>query len=488
MNQISNMQEDHKEVGHIASFFSGVAKIQGLPHVFLNEVLIDEEGRDIALVIGFDDKYVDALFFEEDFEQSKKIFRSYRIFSIPVSQEYIGRVVDGLGKPIDGKGEIKGENKSVFPLAPPIIEREPVVRPLSTGIKIIDTSLPIGRGQRELIIGDRKLGKSTIAIDTVLNQKDAETPVYCVYVVCGQRKKKINELIATLKNNNSFLYSVIVAAPIGASFAKQYLAPFVGCSIGEYFRDHGKDALVIYDDLSKHAKTYRDVSLLLERAPGREAYPGDVFSLHAVLLERAAQLSKKNGGGSLTALPIVETQEADITSFIPTNIISITDGQIYLERGLFKKQFLPAVNVGLSVSRIGSQAQPKVLKEVTGGIRLALSQHKELQKLSQLETEVSKETQKKIYHGELILELLKQPKHTNITWEEQSILFYTVKEGFFDDLDKDQWSDFEVYFLKTIRNYHANILGKISRGQFDKKIKDNLNNIVTEFKETFIAQ
>jgi len=477
-----------KEIGHVVSFFSGVAKLEGLPHIFVNEVLVNSDGKQVALVIGFDEHYVDALFFDVNFNQDEPVYRSFKPFSISSTKNYIGRIIDGFGQPIDGKGEILGEEKSVFADAPPIVDRSPVTTPLSTGIKIIDTSLPIGRGQRELIIGDRKLGKSTIAVDTVLNQKNEKRPVYCIYVVTGQREKKVDELISIFRENNSFLYSTIVAAPVGSSFAEQYLAPFVGCSIAEYFRDNGMDALIVYDDFSKHAKVYRDVSLILERAPGREAYPGDVFSLHATLLERAAQLSETKGGGSLSALPIIETQEADITSFIPTNIISITDGQIYLERGLFKKQFLPAVNVGLSVSRVGSQAQPSVLKEITGGIRLTLSQHKELQKLSQLETEVSKETQKKIYHGELILELLKQKKHTNIAWEEQAVLFYTVKAGFFDDLNKEHWSDFESYFLKLIRSCHGDILNQIRSGDFDDKLKEKLSKTVQEFKETFIAE
>jgi F-type H+-transporting ATPase subunit alpha len=483
----STSNKNIKEIGHIASYFSGVAKIKGLPHVFLDEVLLDERGQEVAIVVGFDEEFVEALFFDENYDPQKPVYRSQQIFSRPVSEDYLGRVVDGLGQPIDGLGEISGKSVPVFSAAPQIIEREPVKTPLSTGIKIIDTTLPLGRGQRELIIGDRNLGKSTLAIDVVLNQKNAQPSVYCIYVVCGQKEQKLKELIYLFRKYNAFLYSVIVAAPAGASFAQQYLAPFVGCTIGQYFRDQGKDALIVYDDLSKHAKIYRDISLLLERAPGRESYPGDIFSLHAGLLERAAKLSKNKGGGSLTALPIIETQEDDITSFIPTNLISITDGQIYLERGLYQKGFLPAVNVGLSVSRVGSQAQPTLLKKMTGGIRLALAQHKELQKLVQLETVVSQESQKRIQRGQLMVELLKQEKHTCISWPEQVILFWLAGQGFFDDLEKENWEDFEKLLLELIRTRYQRVLTKISQGQWNEEIENQVKAIILDFKKEFLS-
>lgn len=477
----------NKEIGHVASFFSGVARIQGLPHVFLHELLLDEEEKPAAIVIGFDENLVDALFFDSRFNLEKPVFRSFRPFSIPLSDDYIGRVIDGLGRFRDKPGSAQGQITPVFRPSPRVIDREPVSIPLSTGIKIIDTNLPLGRGQRELIIGDRKLGKSTIAIDVVLNQEYAEPPVYCVYVICGQKERKLHELISVFEKHNTLLYTTVVAAPAGASFAEQYLAPFIGCTIAEHFRDNGKDALIIYDDLSKHAKVYRDISLLLERAPGREAYPGDIFSLHAGLLERAAKLSKEKGGGSLTALPIIETQEGDITSFIPTNLISITDGQIYLERGLFQKGFLPAVNVGLSVSRVGSQAQPKILKQVVGGIRLALAQHKELQKLSQLETAVSAEARKKIHRGDLILELLKQDKHRNVEWPEQVVLFYIVEEGLFDEVEKGQWDKFELFLLELMKNRYPNILKTIKQGLFNQETRERIKEAVKDFKQEFIS-
>jgi len=486
MKKKINNKNEGNEAGQIVSFFAGVARIDGLPCVFLHEVLLDKKSSPVAIVIGFDEKFVEALFFDEKISLEEPVFRSSQPFSIPISESSVGRVVNGFGQSTDGLGKIKGKTTSVFRQAPSIIDREPVSDPLSTGIKIIDTNLPLGRGQRELIIGDRKLGKSAIATDAVLNQKHSNPSVYCVYVVCGQKEQKVRELVSLFEKRNAFLYTTVVSAPAGASFAEQYLAPFVGCAIGEYFRDKGKDALVIYDDLSKHAKAYRGISLLLERAPGREAYPGDIFSLHAGLLERSAKLSKKKGGGSLTALPIIETQEGDISSFIPTNLISITDGQIYLEQGLFQKGFLPAVNVGLSVSRVGSQAQPAILREVVGSIRLALAQHKELQKLSQLETVVSNEAQKKIHRGDLMLELLKQEKHINIEWSEQAVLFYTVEQGFFDDIEREKWSVFETLFLELLRNRYFDVLKEIKEGTFDEKIKIKIQEIVKDFKQEFV--
>jgi F-type H+-transporting ATPase subunit alpha len=485
--KISNGIKNKKgEAAYVVSYFSGVAKIQGLPHIFLHELLVDENNNGVAIVIGFDEKFVEALFFDEKFNLEKPIFRSFKSFSVPISKSIIGRILDGLGQARDDLGAIPGEIKPVFREAPPIIEREPVSTPLSCGIKIIDAALPLGRGQRELIIGDRKLGKSTLAKDTILNQKYAKPSVYCVYVLCGQKEQKLKEIISLFEEHNAFLYTTIVAATAEDSFAAQYLAPFVGCAIGEYFRDQGQDALVIYDDLSKHAKTYRSIALLLGRAPGREAYPGDIFSLHAGLLERAAKLSKEKGGGSLSALPIIETQEDDITSFIPTNLISITDGQIYLERGLFQKGFLPAVNVGLSVSRVGSEAQPRALKDVVGGIRLTLAQHKELQKLTQLETVVSREAQAKIHRGELTLELLKQEKHTNVSWPEQVILFYAVEKGFFDNLEKEKWDDFEKMLLELIASRYQKVLEKIETGDFGEKTKNKIAQIINDAKQEFL--
>jgi len=351
---VKRLKDKESQAAHVISYYSGVAKIRGLDEVMLQEVLVDATGQPAAVVIGFDKDRVEALLFDEAFDLERPIFRSGQRFMTKVSDKIIGRVVDGLGEERDGLGSVLGDATPVFRAAPSIIDCSPVTDPLNTGIKIIDTALSLGKGQRELIIGDRKLGKSTLAEDIVLNQKGIRQPVYCIYVLCGHKQQQLQELVRLLDKENAFLHTVVVAATADESLVKQYLAPFVGCAIGEYFRDRGQHALVIYDDLIKHANVYRNVALLLERAPGRESYPGDIFSLHAGLLEIAAQMSPNKGGGSLTALPIVETQEGDITAFVPTNLISITDGQIYLERGLFQKGFLPAVNVGLSVSRVGS--------------------------------------------------------------------------------------------------------------------------------------
>ncbi len=475
------------ERGTVVSYFNGVAKLKGLSHVFLHEILLDKRGKRAAFVIGFDDRFVETLFFDENPDLKAPLYRSAELFSVPISDGIIGRIIDGIGRSRDNLGPVRGEGKPVFRSAPPIIERAPVTDFLGTGVKVIDTALTLGKGQRELIIGDRKLGKSTLALDIVLNQKMSNPEVHCVYVLCGQKEQKLKEIISLFEKHNAFLYTTIVAATAKDSYAAQYLAPFVGCAIGEYFRDKKQHALIIYDDLSKHAKAYRSISLLLERVPGRESYPGDIFSLHAGLLERAANMSKKKGGGSLTAIPMIETQEGDITSFIPTNIISITDGQIYLERGLFQKGFLPAVNVGLSVSRVGSQAQPPALQKVVSGIRLTLSQHKELQKLMQLETALSEQAESRIHRGQLILELLKQEKHTNISWPEQVVCFYAVQNGLFDDIEESEWKDFEELLLQLMRTRYIDVLDKIEEGNFNKAIEKKIEKIVKDSKEEFLS-
>ncbi|MEZ4104559.1 MAG: F0F1 ATP synthase subunit alpha [Candidatus Paceibacterota bacterium] len=483
------MKDSVSKIGKIVSFYAGVASIKGLKNVFVHEVLNDENNQPAAVVIGFDNEYVEALFVDENFDITKPVYASGKPFSISVSDAWLGRVVDGFGRSIDGFAPIpEGKEMSVFLQAPPLIHRKPITRPLITGIKIIDATLPLGRGQRELIIGDRKLGKTTLATDVVLNQKKSKDPVYCVYVLCGQRTAKLVNLKKQLEKNNATTYTIVIAALASDSYLSQYLAPFVGCTIAEHFRNTGRDSLVVYDDLSKHSKVYRDVSLILRRVPGRETYPGDIFALHATLLERAAQLSDDQSGGSLTALPIVETLEGDITAFIPTNIISITDGQIYLEKGLFRKKYLPAVNIGLSVSRVGAVVQPPVLKSVLGGIRLILAQHKELQKLSQLETVVSEAAKTNIHRGDLLLKILTQPKHTLVTFPEQTILFYAVESGFFDDLSENEWLDFMHFFLSLLRSRYQKVLQSIALGVFDDKSKMKVKAIVDDFKSEFIVQ
>jgi len=475
-----------KSFGKIVSFFSGVGKVSGVEPVFTQETLLDEEGKEVGLVIGFDEEFLDVLFFDENIDWRKKIRGSGEIFNIKISDTILGRVIDGLGRPLDGLGPIFGKKFTIFQKAPQIIEREPITKPLITGIKIIDTTLPLGRGQRELIVGDRKLGKTTLAVDTVLNQRYAQPPVICVYVLCGQKRQKLESLIETFEKKNAFLYTTVVSATSDDSLASQYLAPFVGMRIGEYFRDKGKDVLVVFDDLTQHARVYRSISLLLERPPGRESYPGDIFSLHARLLERAGRLAKERGGGSITALPIIETQEGDISSFIPTNLISITDGQIYLERGLFHKGFLPAVNIGLSVSRVGSQVQPLVLREVVKGLRMILAQHRELQRLAQLETKVSEKAKREVKRGDLILELLKQEKHTFYSFAMQTALFFAVENGFFDDIERDKWQGFEKMLLELIRIEHFKILREIEEKQkLTPGLQSKIKEIVIKAKREF---
>ena len=471
-----------ENVGKIDSIYAGVGKITGLQKVKNNEVLINQNGNKVGFVVGFNSEYVEALFFDANLDIDTQIFGTGDSFKIPLSEGYLGRVVNGIGEAIDGLPAVHGREKSIFAPAPQIIDRAAVDRPLETGLKILDTTLPIGRGQRELIIGDRKTGKSTIAIDTIINQTDATNKVYSVYVLCGANTSELERVISILQDNDAFLDSVVVVAKSDDSLAEQYLAPLVGCTIAESFRDEGKDALIVYDNLSNHAKSYRDISLLLNRPPGRETYPGDIFTIHASLLERACQLSDKLGSGSLTALPIVDTQEGDITSFISTNLISISDGQIYLERGLMENGFVPAVNVGLSVSRIGSDAQSDILKSVTGGIRLSMAQHKQLQKLVQLETVMSKKTQEEINRGELILELLKQDKHINVTIPEQVILFYAVEGGFFDDISIEQLRTLEKLLLDYIKIERPTLIDEMSEKTLTEEFKTEINQIIKSIK------
>jgi F-type H+-transporting ATPase subunit alpha len=477
-----------REVGKITSLFSGVAKIQGLEGILVHELLIDDFGNPAAIVIGFTKDSVEALFFDENFDFTRPVFPSGRTFSIPVGENYIGKIVSGRGQEIKTHKEIAGKYKPVFGEAPQIIERQQVKTPLSTGIKMIDSTLPLGRGQRELIIGDRKLGKTTITTDVVLNQQGQKSEVLCVYVVCGKKKRELEKITSLFEKEGAFSYTAIVAATADSSLAEQYLAPFVGTTIAEYFRDKGKDALIIYDDLTNHAKAYRDISLLLKRPPGREVYPGDIFSVHAKLLERSAQLSKDRGGGSLSSLPIVETQEGDLTAYITTNLISITDGQIYLERDLFQKRFLPAINIGLSVSRVGSKAQPAPLKDATKALRLSLAQQRELQKLIQLETTISEETKKKLKRGNLILAMLNQEKHTNITWQEQTLLFYAVNAGLLDDIDADSWRENENFFLALLDSRYKPLLSKIEKDGITKNVEEEIVAAVNDFRKEFITK
>jgi F-type H+-transporting ATPase subunit alpha len=480
MDEDKNSKEV-REIGFIDSYFTGVAKIKGIENALFGEILTDEQGNGVAFVIGFDEGFVDAIFFNDDFDTSAALYSSGNIFRVPVSENYLGRVVNGIGEPLDGKPKVEGEMKDIFLEAPPMMDRIPIQRPLVTGIKIIDTTLPLGRGQRELIIGDRKLGKTTIALDVVLNQSESSPKVYCVYVVTGRKDSEVERILDLMRKTGAMLYSVVVSAPSSTSLADQYLAPMVGTTIAEGFRDAGRDALVIYDDLTSHAKVARSISLLLKRAPGREVYPGDIFSLHASLLERSSQLSQDLGGGSLTALPIMETQEGDLASYIATNLISITDGQIYLDRGLYDKGSLPAIDIGLSVSRIGSQAQPKLLKDATKDLRLSLAQNRELEKLTQLENNLSAQSQSRIKRGKLILTLLRQDKHTLASWQEQVLLFTAVSLGKFDKLSDEDILSLEKNFLNFLMAKRKLVVAKIDTEQNLAKLTDDIGEAADAF-------
>lgn len=486
-----------EEIGRIMEIGDGIARISGLNRASSNEILLIEtkNSEKRALAFNLEEDSIGALILEdsEQVAAGDIVKRTRQTLSIKAGNELLGRVIDPLGNPQDGQGPIfTAASRPVSVLlenrAPNVLEREPVSSPLHTGIKAIDSMIPIGRGQRELIIGDRQTGKTAIVLDTIINQRSKsqnEKPVFCIYVAIGQKESKIAKLVKTLKDFDALKYSVIVAASASAPAALWYLAPFAGCAIGEYFRDKGEDALVIYDDLSKHAWSYRQISLLLRRPPGREAYPGDIFYLHSRLLERAAKLSKEKGGGSLTALPIVETQLGDVTSYIPTNIISITDGQIYLESDLFYQGLRPAINVGLSVSRVGSAAQTKAMKKVAGRLRLTLAQFRELQAFIQFAADVDEVTQQRIREGEIMTEILKQEDLAPLPFEEQVAVLYAAANGYFRsflpaEITKIE-SDFREYLKKF---YDEEVLEPLRRTKdLTQIIENNLKEAISKFLE-----
>ena len=392
--------------------------------------------------------------------EGDEVRRTGRIMSVPVGEAMIGRVVDALGKPIDGKGpiEAKGYN-AIERIAPGVVDRQPVKEPMQTGIKAIDAMIPIGRGQRELIIGDRQTGKTTVALDTIINQKGGD--VICIYVAIGQKRSTVAQVVKTLEDYGAMEYTIVVAATASDPAPMQYLAPYAGCAIGEYFRDSSRHALCIYDDLSKHAAAYREISLLLRRPPGREAFPGDVFYLHSRLLERAAKLSAEKGGGSLTALPFIETQAGDVSAYIPTNVISITDGQIYLESDLFNANIRPAINVGISVSRVGGNAQIKAMRQVAGSLRLNLAQYRALAAFAQMGSDLDKTSTAQLTRGSRMVEILKQGQYSPVPVEKQVMIIYAGTEGFLDDLPLDQCRAFEEGLFKFVENAHPGMLSTI---------------------------
>jgi F-type H+-transporting ATPase subunit alpha len=483
-----------EEIGRVSEVGDGILKISGLTNVQSQEVLVIEAGEQKikAVALNLEEDSVGALILGEGstVKSGQTVKRTKQILSIPVGEQLLGRVVDPLGNPIDGKGPIfSDKDKPQFNFlendAPNVIGRESVNYPLHTGIKAIDSMIPIGRGQRELIIGDRGTGKTAVALDVIINQiqDNPKNPPICIYVAIGQKESTVAKIVETLKKNNALAYTVVVSASAASPASFWYLAPFAGCAIGEYFRDKGKDALVVYDDLSKHAWSYRQISLLLRRPPGREAYPGDVFYLHSRLLERAAKLSKEKGGGSLTALPIIETQLGDVTAYIPTNVISITDGQIYLESDLFYQGVRPAVNIGLSVSRVGSSAQTKAMKKVAGKLRLELAQFRELQTFVQFASDVDEATKKKITKGKIVTEILKQSDLAPISFEKQVLVLYAALNDYFEKFQPEEIQSIEKKFLEYVENLHKDLITKIKE---ERQITDETEAEIKKVIEKFI--
>jgi F-type H+-transporting ATPase subunit alpha len=477
------------EVGTVIKVGDGIAEIHGLEKVMAGELLEFEQGAS-GLALNLEEDKVGAVLLGE-FQVIKEgdiVKRTRRIIEVPAGEAMIGRVVNALGQPADGKGPIfTNDYNPVERIAPGIIDRQPVKEPMQTGLKAIDSMVPIGRGQRELIIGDRQTGKTAVAIDTIINQRGKD--VICVYVAIGQKASTIAQVRATLDEYDAMGYTIIVAAAASEPAAMQYLAPYAGCAIGEHFMDHGRAVLCIYDDLSKHAAAYREISLLLRRPPGREAYPGDVFYLHSRLLERAAKYSDERGGGSLTALPVIETQAGDISAYIPTNVISITDGQIFLESDLFNAGIRPAINVGNSVSRVGGNAQIKAMKQVAGTLRLELAQFRELQAFAQFGSDLDAATQRQIARGQRLTEILKQGQYRPMDVEKQVAVIWAASNGYVDDIEVAEVRQFEAALLGFLENTKGSLLAAIrEKGKLDEEITQQLHAALKEFKERYQAQ
>jgi F-type H+-transporting ATPase subunit alpha len=488
--QITDFEKkvDVSEVGSVISVGDGIARVYGLEKCMASE-LLEFPNSVFGMALNLEEDMVGAVLFGEDslIMEGDIVKRTGRIMSVPVGDAIIGRVVNAIGQPIDGKGPINTtETKMVDIVAPGIVDRQPVREPLQTGLKAIDSMIPIGRGQRELIIGDRQTGKTAIGIDAVINQKGGD--VICIYVAVGQKRSNVSRIVKILEDNGAMNHTIVVSATASEPAPLQFIAPFTGCAIGEYFRDKGRHALIVYDDLSKQAASYRQLSLLLRRPPGREAYPGDVFYLHSRLLERAAKLSKELGGGSLTALPIIETQAGDVSGYIPTNVISITDGQIYLEPELFYAGVRPAVNVGLSVSRVGGAAQTKAMKQVAGTLRLDLAQFRELAAFAQFGSDLDKATLAQIERGKRMVELLKQGQYSPLPFEEQVIVLFAGANGFLDDLPVEAVGKFEGGLLRFIRDNKADIKTELREKKIiDDALKAKMISAVEEFKKGFVA-
>jgi F-type H+-transporting ATPase subunit alpha len=489
-SQITDFEKrvDVSEVGVVISVGDGIARVYGLDNCMASE-LVEFPNGVFGMALNLEEDMIGAVLFGDDklIKEGDIVKRTGKIMSVPVGDEMVGRVLNAIGQPIDGKGPINAKNTRIVDVvAPGIVDRQPVKEPLQTGIKAIDAMIPIGRGQRELIIGDRQTGKTAIAIDAIINQKGGD--VICIYVAVGQKRASVARVVKTLEEHGAMAHTIVISATASEPAPMQYIAPYVGCAIGEYFRDNGRHALIIYDDLSKQAAAYRQLSLILRRPPGREAYPGDVFYLHSRLLERAAKMSDELGGGSLTALPIIETQAGDVSAYIPTNVISITDGQIYLEPDLFYAGVRPAVNVGLSVSRVGSAAQTKAMKQVAGTLRLDLAQFRELAAFAQFGADLDKATMAQIERGRRMVEILKQDQYVPLAMEDQVMLIFAGTQGQLDDLPVESLKRFEAEFLAFMRDKKADIKNDIrDKKVIDDSIKERLLAAIGEFKKTFVV-
>ena len=495
-DQIANfdVESDVSEVGQVLSVGDGVARVYGLDNVQAGE-MVEFPGNIRGMALNLEDDNVGVVIFGEDrtIKEGDTVKRTGDIVDVPVGKGLLGRVVDALGNPIDGNGPLDTtERRLVDVKAPGIIPRKSVHEPMQTGLKALDALVPIGRGQRELIIGDRQTGKTAVAIDAIINQKaindsaDESKKLYCIYVVCGQKRSTVAQVVKTLKDYGAMEYTIVVAATASEPAPLQFLAPYAGCAMGEYFRDNGMHAVIIYDDLSKQATAYRQMSLLLRRPPGREAYPGDVFYLHSRLLERAAKMGDAHGNGSLTALPIIETQASDVSAYIPTNVISITDGQIFLETELFYKGVRPAINVGLSVSRVGSAAQTKAMKQVAGTIKLELAQYREMEAFSQFASDLDAVTQRLLARGSRLTELLKQPQYSPMPMEDQVISIFAGVRGYLDNIKISDINRFEAQLLGHVREKHADILDAIrSEGAISEATETKLKDVMSAFAKSF---
>ena len=497
-SEIKDIDDQSKvsEVGTVLTVGDGIARVYGLDNVQAGE-MVEFPGKIKGMALNLEDDNVGVVIFGSDksIKEGDVVKRTNSIVEVPTGKSLLGRVVDGLGNPIDGKGPLENvEMRRAELKAPGIIPRKSVHEPMQTGIKAIDSLIPIGRGQRELIIGDRQTGKTAVIVDTILNQKsnnfsdDESKKLYCIYVSIGQKRSTVAQIVKTLEENGAMDYSIVVAATASDPAPLQFLAPYTGCAMGEYFRDNGMHAVIFYDDLSKQAVAYRQMSLLLRRPPGREAFPGDVFYIHSRLLERAAKMSDENGSGSLTSLPVIETQAGDVSAYIPTNVISITDGQIFLETELFFKGIRPAVNVGLSVSRVGSAAQIKAMKQVSGSIKLDLAQFREMEAFSQFASDLDQSTRNLLERGRRLTEILKQPQYSPLKVEEQVVVVFAGVKGFLDQIEINKITKFEDLLLSELRSKEKNIIESIAKEQaisetLEKKISDFLQSLSKKFIE-----